>query len=232
MPDSNRRDENGARASYRIKVTRNGPYVVHGDVPLSRQIIVSDEHGDPVSWREGEPYPVGETYSLCRCGKSATWPFCDGTHHQVHFDGTETASHDPYLDQAEETEGPNLRLTDVLILCANAGFCTPQGGTWDLTERSADPAARQMAIAQACNCPSGRLVAWEKGGPAIEPELEPSIGVVENPLTGARGSFWVRGGILIEAADGTLYEVRNRVTLCGCGKSGNRPFCDGCHAHE
>lgn len=221
-----------AGEGYRIKVTRDGPYVVHGGVPLSRQIIVSDANGDPVGWREGEPYPAGETYALCRCGQSATWPFCDGSHHRVHFDGSETASHEPYVDQAAETQGPALRLTDVPILCANAGFCTRGGGTWDLTDRSADPEARRTAIEQARNCPSGRLVAWENDGPAIEPELEPSIGVTENPLTGARGALWVRGGIPIEAADGTVYEVRNRVTLCGCGTSGNKPFCDGCHSER
>ena len=40
----------------------------------------------------------------------------------------------------------------------------------------------------------------------------------------------VRGGIQIESADGFKYEVRNRVTLCRCGKSQNKPFCDGTHA--
>jgi CDGSH-type Zn-finger protein len=42
--------------------------------------------------------------------------------------------------------------------------------------------------------------------------------------------IWVRGGICIESADGTPYEVRNRVTLCRCGASANKPFCDGQHA--
>jgi CDGSH-type Zn-finger protein len=39
----------------------------------------------------------------------------------------------------------------------------------------------------------------------------------------------VRGCIPIESADGTLWETRNRVTLCRCGKSQNMPFCDGSH---
>lgn len=232
MPTDKQKGDKKAHAGYRIRVTRNGPYLVYGGVPLSKQIIVSDANGDPVSWRAGESYPVGETYALCRCGQSQRWPFCDGTHARVSFDGTESASREPYLDQADETEGPALRLTDVLVLCANAGFCTPAGGTWDLTKRSGDPQARQTAIEQATNCPSGRLVAWDKEGPAIEPELQPSIGLVENPLSGARGSIWVRGGIPIEAADGTVYEVRNRVTLCACGQSTNKPFCDGCHSEE
>jgi CDGSH-type Zn-finger protein len=219
-----------ARNLYHIKVTRNGPYVVRGGVPLSVQTIVCDANGDPVGWRMGKVHPVGPTYSLCRCGQSEKWPFCDGKHAKIHLDGTETADRASYLDQADMTEGPTLHLTDVPILCANAGFCTRAGGTWDLTERSDDPEARQTAIEQAGNCPSGRLVAWEKNGQAIEPVLEPSIGVVEHPQTGASGPFWVRGRIPIEAADGTVYEVRNRVTLCGCGRSSNKPFCDGSHS--
>ena len=29
--------------------------------------------------------------------------------------------------------------------------------------------------------------------------------------------------------DGTEYEQRNRVTLCRCGASANKPYCDGTH---
>ena len=44
------------------------------------------------------------------------------------------------------------------------------------------------------------------------------------------GPIWVRGGIPVLGADGAAYEVRNRVTLCRCGASTNKPFCDGAHA--
>jgi CDGSH-type Zn-finger protein len=30
--------------------------------------------------------------------------------------------------------------------------------------------------------------------------------------------------------DGRMYEVRNRMMLCRCGASENKPFCDGSHA--
>jgi CDGSH-type Zn-finger protein len=33
----------------------------------------------------------------------------------------------------------------------------------------------------------------------------------------------------VVAADGSTYEVRNRQTLCRCGESDNKPFCDGSH---
>ena len=43
------------------------------------------------------------------------------------------------------------------------------------------------------------------------------------------GPLWVTGGIPIRRADGTFLETRNRVTLCRCGQSKNKPFCDGTH---
>ena len=29
---------------------------------------------------EGNQYEVTDTFALCRCGRSSTKPFCDGTH--------------------------------------------------------------------------------------------------------------------------------------------------------
>ena len=40
----------------------------------------------------------------------------------------------------------------------------------------------------------------------------------------------VMPGVTVEAADGFVYETRNRMTLCRCGESANKPFCDGSHA--
>ena len=88
---------------------------------------------------------------------------------------------------------------------------------------------KKTAVEEACDCPSGRLVAWDQNGKAIEPDFEPSIGLIEETQAGKMGPIWVRGGIPVESADGTTYEIRNRVTLCRCGKSSNKPFCDGSH---
>jgi len=84
----------------KIGVTENGPYVVEGSVPLARQTIVTDDAGDSVEWLQGEEFEAKATYNLCRCGQSATKPFCDGSHVRVGFDGTETASRLPYLKEA------------------------------------------------------------------------------------------------------------------------------------
>ena len=72
---------------------------------------------------------------------------------------------------------------------------------------------------------------WDKQrGAALEPDLAQSIGLIEDPAEACSGPIWLRGGIALIAADGTEYEVRNRVTLCRCGESKNKPFCDGAHA--
>ncbi len=223
-------EDTAQRAShYKVKVLKDGPYLVTGGVPLAEQIIGVDTDGECHGWQEGKKYPPQDTYAICRCGQSHHGPFCDGTHTKVHFDGTEVAVNTPYLEQANEVVGPGLRLTDAESLCANARFCHRAGGAWQLTEQSDDPRARQIAIEEASDCPSGRLVAWDYDGQAIEPDLEPSIGLVVDTQAGKLGPMWVRGGIPIESADGELYETRNRVTLCRCGKSANKPFCDGSH---
>ena len=79
--------------------------------------------------------------------------------------------------------------------------------------------------------PRRALVARERAsGVALEPRFEPSIGLVQDTARQISGPLWVRGGIPVVGADGVTYEIRNRVTLCRCGASSNKPFCDGSHA--
>jgi CDGSH-type Zn-finger protein len=227
--DSQERDANKSE-EQKITVLKDGPYFVSGGVPLSTQVITNDPQGFSHHWHKGITYPMKSTYALCRCGLSSTLPFCDKIHEKDGFDGTETAHTEPYLDNAEVIEGPDLKLTDLTDLCASAKFCDRASGIWNLTVHSDDPAAKQIAITEAANCPSGRLVIWDKKtGNAIEPEFIKSIGLVEYPQKGKKGPIWVRGKIPVISADGTPYEIRNRVTLCRCGHSSNKPFCDSSH---
>ena len=227
MPEEQKNED------IQIRITRNGPYHVSGSVPLSQQIIVCNARGESVAWQEGGTYPVQEKYSLCRCGGSGNKPFCDGAHLRNHFDGTETASRVPYLERAEWVEGTDIRMSDAPGFCSHARFCVRGRGIWDLVERQKDPEMREKALEEVAKCHSGRLVIWDrKTGEPLEPVLEPSIGVVEGPGTGVQGPLWVRGRIPVLASRGFTYEIRNRVTLCRCGRSGNKPFCDGSHREK
>jgi len=219
-----------APRSARVVVSQNGPYLVSGNIPLERVTIGADAEGGSEQWIAGATLPTNEDYALCRCGKSGNKPFCDGTHRKVAFNGAETASREPYRARATIIDGPAMQLSDADHLCAAGRFCDPHGEVWNQVKNTDDPQVLAQFIRQVGCCPSGRLVAWDKRtGQAVEPELPVSIGVVEDPPEQCSGPLWLRGGIPLFASDGTAYEVRNRVTLCRCGQSENKPFCDGTH---
>jgi CDGSH-type Zn-finger protein len=213
-----------------IKITKDGPYVVSGGIALAREEIVGDANGNSVEWRTVAPLGGGENYALCRCGQSSNKPFCDGTHKKVGFDGTETADRAPYLEQAEFREGPTLSLSDARPLCAFARFCDPNGGVWRQVGKTDELQVAETFVRQVNNCPSGRLMAWQADGKAVEQDRRQCIAVVEDVPERCSGPLWVQGGIELEGADGFAYEPRNRMTLCRCGQSSNKPFCDGTHA--
>jgi CDGSH-type Zn-finger protein len=216
---------------HKVVITEDGPYVVSGSVPLAVQVIAPNTAGFSWDWVPGRSFPVEASYALCRCGASKTKPFCDGSHTNVGFDGTEVASRTPFASRAETYDGPTLVLSDAEDLCAFARFCDAGGKIWALVWQTTDAAARELVIREANSCPAGRLVVHDKKThKEIERPLAPSIGVVEDPALECSGPLWVRGGITVESADGTVYERRNRVTLCRCGASSNKPFCDGSHA--
>jgi len=208
----------------RINVAEDGPYRVTG-VPLVRMRKVPDEDGEMLRWDRGEVLRQHGPYDLCRCGRSQSMPFCDGTEAANGFDGTESADRAPTADRRfEYGDGPAV-LTDDQSLCSQATFCDARTtDAWALAEQTEDPERRAMMIRMVQRCPSGRLAYYLPPDLTfVEEELTQEIAVVDD------GPLWVRGGVPIEAADGFEYEVRNRVTLCRCGYSKNKPFCDGSH---
>jgi len=104
---------------------------------------------------------------------------------RIGFDGTETAAQEKISGPSKEHDGPNLRLIDVEELCASARFCHRAGGIWNLIPKSDDPALKKTAVEEACDCPSGRLVVFDKKAQQIiEAELRKSIGLIEDPWIG------------------------------------------------
>jgi hypothetical protein len=71
-------------------------------------------------------------------------------------------------------------------------------------------------------CPSGALT-YRFDGDDVEPLMATAIAITDD------GPLWVTGGIPVTTADGSTIETRNRVTLCRCGASANKPLCDGSH---
>jgi CDGSH-type Zn-finger protein len=54
-----------------IEVTKDGPYLVRGGLPLSEQLIVTNAEGESLDYAEGKKYPAQPQYALCRCGQGS-----------------------------------------------------------------------------------------------------------------------------------------------------------------
>lgn len=86
-----------------------------------------------------------------------------------------------------------------------------------------DGAPAAAIIAAIEHCPSGAL-SYQLGSRRYqELEAEPGITLAPN------GPLHVQGGILLKDDKGSKPECREHYTLCRCGGSKNKPFCDGSH---
>ena len=214
----------------RIKILKNGPYLVSGGIKISEKRI--QKRNQNYIFEEGKVLPQKEKYTLCRCGQTKTPPFCDGQHNYCDFDGSEKADMASFEERAERLEGPNLDLLDD-HRCAFARFCHRKAGSaWELTKNSDDPKKKEEAIIASLECPAGRLVPLQKNGESFEEDYEPEIIILQDPEREVSGGIFVKGGIEIISASGEKYEKRNRVVLCRCGESKNMPFCDTAHLHK
>ena len=218
----------------KIEVTKNGPYIVHGNVKLVRKADITSEHGEPMTWQKIAVLESEEDTYLCRCGHSANKPYCDDSHLRVGFDGTETAATNTFEERKIVHEGSSgIVIKRDNSICADAGFC---GNRFkkikDLASETGESIVRAQVIAMIERCPSGSFsYAMAEGQPNIEPDLPVQVAVTtemtdEGPIA---GPLWVTGYIPVERSDGKPMETRNRVTLCRCGQSKNKPLCDGTH---
>ncbi len=226
--------EGDTGAGQKVVVLDDGPYIVRGGVPLVRKVQVVSEHGEPLTWKKGETIETADPYILCRCGHSHDKPFCDATHWEAPFDATEGAATGPTAErQRPQAGGTHIVVKCDEALCTGSGFCGNRVTTIErMVPNTGDTQVRAQVMAMVEHCPSGALTyVIEPGQADVEPDLPRQIAVVtditsDGPVT---GPLWVTGYVLIERADGRPLEMRNRVMLCGCGLSKNKPFCDGTH---
>lgn len=209
----------------RIRIIANGPLRVTG-TDLCRIGIERNQWKRPSAYGEDRAVEHAEAYSLCRCGASSNKPFCDGSHRDVDWDATETADRAPTATRRREWTGDGIAMTDDKSLCWHAGFCVREyGKAWDLvgtaTGEKETTRVRDMIHA----CPSSRLQFHAPpGSEPVEPELAPRVALIDD------GPLFVQGDISLESADGETYEPLNRMSLCRCGASANKPYCDGTHS--
>lgn len=194
-----------------IECKVNGPYLVKGLSDL-RSSDGTDLQSEPV-------------VALCRCGGSASKPFCDGTHKRNGFSGARLAS--AVAGQRVDYRAPGITIHDDRELCAHAGHCTAGLATVFKygSEPWIDPAGADVAsiVEVVKRCPSGALsYTLDRPKPPEEP-VPTFITVTKN------GPYAVVGGIgMVDSATGQDSQ-ETPYTLCRCGGSKNKPFCDGSH---
>ena len=207
-----------------INAAPNGPLLVSGDVALYRRRAVASEHGEPLAWATTERLEAGPRYALCRCGQSANKPFCDGTHKRVGFAADDNAA-GTYDERSNVLGGTGIVVRDDRSICVHAGFCgTRVTNVWKQVPETGESSVRAQVIAMIGNCPSGALTyRFAADSDDVEPLMPQAIAVTDD------GPLWVTGEIGVTTSDGRTLEPRNRVTLCRCGESANKPLCDGTH---
>ena len=163
--------------------------------------------------------------ALCRCGGSANKPFCDGTHSKNGFSDAKLDGRTD--DKRENYQGKQITIHDNRGICAHAGRCTNGlASVFRLNQEpwiDSDGASRKKIIDTIKQCPSGALSFSVNGQENIDQADEPGIMVAKN------GPYVVTGGL--ELVGVTPGEGASKVnfTLCRCGGSKNKPFCDGTH---
>jgi|SRR5687768_15008994 CDGSH-type Zn-finger protein len=195
----------------RIEAKPNGPYLVK-DLPDLRGA------DDAVI----APQAV---VALCRCGGSATKPFCDGTHKKNGFSSAKQA--DPARDRRDTYAGQRIAIHDNRAICAHAGYCS--GELAAVFKYGSEPwidpdgATREAVIATIRKCPSGALSYSVDGIEQHDPTRAPGITVTKE------GPYAIVGGIDLAGETWAAGASTEHYTLCRCGASKNKPFCDGSH---
>ncbi len=194
-----------------IEVTLDGPYIVRDLNSLKNS--------------RGESMKTQQVMALCRCGKSSTKPFCNGTHRKIGFSGRRERERIP--DTVDNYHGKEITIHDNRCVCARAGHCTSNAPSVFRSDRTPwiDPnGASADHIADAIRrCPSGALSYSRDGVLFKNQDRTPSITVSRN------ASYAVVGAPDLLDPLGSKPESKEHYTLCRCGGSKNKPFCDGTH---
>jgi CDGSH-type Zn-finger protein len=168
---------------------------------------------------------VKPVMAFCRCGQSKHKPHCDGSHARAGFVGDKAA--DRTKDRAVEYRGTEITIVDNRGVCSHDKSCVRNLPSVfdDRKKRWINPngAGADEIIETVKKCPSGAL-SYKIGGIRYQDVDRPPLIRVEKD-----GPLKVEGSIELKDDIGSTPESREHYTLCRCGKSKNKPFCDGTH---
>jgi len=195
-----------------INCAKNGPMIVKG----LENFIDSD----------GVRLETKPAMGLCRCGASANKPYCDGSHTEAGF--SDELSPERTEDQVTAYRGQAITILNNPLLCSVAEYCHKDlESVFDTTrtpwiEPDGDTLEHVKALIE--RCPSGALAYTINDRPQPVNECAATITIEKN------GPLRITGSIELTDANWGQGASREHYTLCRCGASKNKPFCDGTHA--
>lgn len=207
----------------------NGPYYLINDMEPKVVENLKNFKGDSLSTTVG--------IALCRCGKSNRKPFCDGTHSIIGFSSQNVNLNEndtnklTIKNKRRDYVGKEITIHDNRKICSHAKECVNNlPSVFKLGSKpwiDSDGSKMQDIINTVRKCPSGALSYSIDGIEYRDPkeQRDPILTVLKN------GPYYITGGIdligeNIEFGEGASKE---HYTLCRCGASENKPFCDGTH---
>lgn len=141
------------------------------------------------------------------------------------MNAAEASATQPQSPKIETAEGRDVVISFAADRCIHARFCVLQQpgvfkanvvGAW-IDPDAATTTEGLVAVAQ--NCPSGAIQYRRKDG--VPEEAPPPVNLIQ---LRENGPLAFRGALSIDDNS-----IGTRATLCRCGASNNKPFCDSSH---
>ncbi len=195
-----------------IKLSQNGPLILSGLDVLEQDNLVKVDNKKIVA--------------LCRCGNSETKPYCDGRHSKSDFsDSNEKLD---IVGVVNSYKGKKITINHDAKICAHIGYCTTELPKvfWSNVDKTIDPdAASVEEIMALCKkCPSGALTYTVEDVLYDNYSDTPKVQIIKD------GPYFITGSIELNCEQQPT--AKEHFALCRCGKSKNKPYCDGTHWYE
>ena len=198
-------------ADISIDVMPDGPLIVKNLEKLSNS--------------SGQAVEVKAITALCRCGASKNKPYCDGSHKGINFSGERETDRDLLREKAYS--GENIVIHDNRTICSHAAECVKSlNSVFDLEKRpwiNPDGADNAAIIDLIRRCPSGALSYTLNDKQHRDVERPPQVQITRN------GPYNVSGNIALNVEQDIQPPSQEHFSLCRCGASKNKPYCDGSH---
>lgn len=196
-----------------IKAIEDGPLVLESD----------DNH--KIIHQDNEPISAGNPAYLCRCGDSKGKPFCDGTHSEVKFQSKREIDE----EVIQKYVGKDITITFNRSICAGAAYCVKHTAVFS-SKSSANwihpnNDTHDKIIKTIKSCPSGALSYSLKGTTYTDSRDKAKLSIIKN------GPYQVEA-ITYDVKPLPTNSSTTKYTLCRCGMSKNKPYCDYAHAEN